>query len=145
MEKISFATSVKEYSLNDVCTVVFSPTDSFFAEKLFQVFDLLSAKQDERDERMKQAAGKKEIFEVGRAIDTEMREMLNGVFGKDVCTSLFPDRNVYARADGLPEWCNLLLATMDAMDESLTAEEKAVNPRVQQYVKKYQKYQQFKK
>lgn len=145
MEKIGFSTSVKEYSLNDACTVSFSPTDSFFAEKLFHVFDQLSGKQEEYEAQVKQVIGKKEIFEIARARDTEMREMVNGVFGADVCTSLFADRSVYSMADGLPEWCNLLLAVMDVMDETVVTEQKASNPRVQKYTAKYQKYQKFQK
>ena len=144
-EKLSFGTSVREYTLNDLCTVAFSPTDSFFAEKLFNVFDSLSVKQDEYEKQVKNAMGNREIFDIARTRDAEMREMINGIFGQDVCSSLFPNRSVYAMEDGLPEWCNLLLTVMDVMDDKLVTEQKAQSPRVQKYTSKYKKYQQYHK
>ena len=45
--------------------------------------------------------------------------------------------NVYAMADGLPVWCNLMLAVMDEIDTSFAREQKRMNPRIAKYTAKY--------
>lgn len=45
--------------------------------------------------------------------------------------------NVYALADGLPLWMNLLLAVVDLIDEKTAAETESVNPRLEKYLAKY--------
>jgi hypothetical protein len=141
MSSVKFPVSVQSYTLNDSCEVFFSPTDSFFAEKLFNVFSSLAEKNDEYEAEAQKAAGSKEVFEIARTRDAEMREMINSIFEQDVCSALFPGRCVYSMAEGLPEWCNLLLAIMDVMDVTIIAEQKQTNPRVARYTSKYQKYQ----
>ena len=81
----------------------------------------------------------REIFEIARLRDTEMRELIDGVFGRPVCAELFGDMNVYAMADGLPVWCNFLLAVMDEIDTTFAREQKLTNPRIQKYTAKYHK------
>ena len=66
-----------------------------------------------------------------------MRDIINGLFGKDVCTLLVGDINIYARADGLPLWANLILAVMDVMEVTAQAEDKAAQKRIEKYTKKY--------
>ena len=68
-----------------------------------------------------------------------MRELIDGVFGKPVCKELFSGLNVYALADGLPVWCNFLLAVMDEVDTTFSREQKAMNPRIAKYTAKYHK------
>ena len=68
-----------------------------------------------------------------------MREVINGVFEDDVCTPIFGGMNVYSLADGLPVWCNFLLAVMDEVDTSFAREQKATNPRITKYTAKYHK------
>lgn len=46
---------------------------------------------------------------------------------------------MYALAEGLPLWANLLFAIMDEMDETVMREKKAMNPRIAKYTKKYHK------
>ena len=86
-------------------------------------------------------ADKKEIFEFARERDTEMREIIDGLFGVPVSEALFGGMNVYALANGLPVWCNLMLAVMDEVDSTYAREQKATNPRIAKYTAKYQKYQ----
>ena len=74
-----------------------------------------------------------------RKLDGEMREIINDVFEFDVCSGLFGELNVYALAEGLPLWANLLFAIMDEMDETVMREKKAMNPRIAKYTKKYHK------
>lgn len=142
MADLNFATGVKEYSLNGVVKVSFNPTDSNFGERLFNTFNDLDKKQEEYKATVEKMADKKEIFEFVRARDAEMREMIDGVFNTPICNELFGEMNVYAMADGLPVWCNLMLAIMDEIDTSYAKEQKLTNPRVTKYTNKYRKYQQ---
>lgn len=138
MEKLNISTGRKSYQINDTDTIEFNPTDSSFVEKLFDVFDSLDKKQDEYREKLAAAAGKA-VFDVARQCDAEMREKINNLFDKDICGSLFGEMNVYAMADGLPVWCNLLLAVMDEIDDSFVKERQMTDERVRKYTAKYHK------
>lgn len=139
MKELKIATGVETYKLNDSVEVSFNPTDAAFGEKLFNAFDTLDKRQESYKAEVGKAEGKKELFDVVRKLDGEMREIINDVFEFDVCSGLFGELNVYALAEGLPLWANLLFAIMDEMDETVMREKKAMNPRIAKYTKKYHK------
>lgn len=139
MESLLISTGVVTYSLNDCCSVSFNPTDSAFAERLFDGFSVLDQKQQAYRAADAQRTAGADVFQLARERDKEMREIINGVFDQDVCTPLFGKLNVYALADGLPIWANLMLAVIDKMDEALAQERKAMNPRIEKYTRKYHK------
>lgn len=139
MTEIRFETGVKAYTLNDCCEICFNPTDSFFVEKLFDVFNDLDKKQEEYRAEVERTADHREIFRIARKRDAEMRDALDGILGLGVCEAVFGDVNVYALAQGVPLWANLLLAIVEELDTAFAREQKAVNPRVAKYTKKYHK------
>ena len=141
MKELNFDSGIVTYSLNGKCEVSFNPTDSAFVEKLYRAFEELDKKQEGYKAAVEKMQGKKEIFDFARERDAEMRGILNEVFGSPVSDALFGDMNVYAIANGLPVWCNLMLAVMDELDTAFAREQKASNPRIAKYTSKYQKYQ----
>ena len=141
MKELNFDSGIVTYSLNGKCDVSFNPTDSAFVVKLYRAFVELDKKQEGYKAAVEKMQGKKEIFDFARERDAEMRGILNEVFGSPVSDALFGDMNVYAIANGLPVWCNLMLAVMDELDTAFAREQKASNPRIAKYTAKYQKYQ----
>jgi len=139
MKELSIGTGVVTYSLNGTCDVSFNPTDSVFIEKLFNAFDTLDKRQESYKDEVSKNADKRELFVIARKMDGEMREIINDVFDVDVCSALFGDMNVYALSDGLPVWANLMLTIMDEIDTTFAREQKATNPRISKYTKKYQR------
>ena len=139
MKELSIGTGVVTYSLNGACEVSFNPTDSVFIEKLFNAFDTLDKRQESYKDEVSKNADKRELFVIARKMDGEMREIINDVFDEDVCSALFGDMNVYALSDGLPVWANLMLTIMDEIDTTFAREQKATNPRISKYTKKYQR------
>lgn len=137
MSELNFDTGIVTFSVNGKCDVAFNPTDSVFVERLFRAFDTLDKKQEAYKDEVAKMTDKRQIFEFARKRDAEMREIINEVFGVDLCASVFGDMNVYAMANGLPVWCNLMLAVMDEVDTTFAREQKATNPRVQKYTAKY--------
>lgn len=137
MAVINFDSGVKEYTINDKFTVRFNPTDSNFAETLVKVFDELDRHQEEYNDGTNE--GGRAVFDRNRAIDAKMRKQLDSVFGDGACEVLFGSMNVYALADGLPVWANLMLATIDEMSDSVKAEQKKTNPRIAKYTARYKK------
>ncbi len=137
MPEIKFETGLVTYDLNGQCQVCFNPTDSAFAERLCTAFETLDKKQEEYQSKTEKAADKKEIFDAIRSMDAEMREVINNLFGTPICSTLFGNMNVYALADGLPAWANLMLAVMEEIRLSFAREQKATNPRIEKYTKKY--------
>lgn len=139
MKELNFDTGVATYAINGKCELSFNPTDSAFVEKLFTAFETLDKKQDAYKAEVEKTANKREVFDTARKMDEEMREIINEAFGTDLCNALFGEMNVYALADGLPVWANLMLAVMDEVDTTFAREQKATNPRVSKYTKKYHK------
>lgn len=139
MKEIRFETGVETFSLNGSAEVSFNPTDSAFVENLFNAFDTLDKRQESYRSEVERTADKKEVFGIARRMDGEMREIINCVFGADVCGTLFGGMNVYALADGLPIWANLMLAVMDEIDTAFSREQKATNPRIAKYTQKYKR------
>lgn len=139
MSELNFETGLVTYNLNGVCEVRFNPTDSDFVERLFNAFDTLDKKQDRYKEEIDKISDKKEVFQIARERDAEMRGIIDGLFDAPVCDALFGKMNVYAVADGLPVWCNLMLAVMDEIDTTFSREQKRTNPRVAKYTAKYHK------
>lgn len=139
MKELNFDTGLVNYSINGKCEVAFNPTDSAFVEKLFNAFDVLDKKQESYKEEVEKTANKREVFETARKMDEEMREIINDVFCFNICGELFGEMNVYALADGMPVWANLMLAIMDEVDTTFAREQKATNTRISKYTKKYHK------
>lgn len=137
MSELKFESGLKVYRVNDACDIAFNPTDDSFIERLYAVFSELDAKQEQRKAEIAKNADTKEIFELARRYDTEMREMIDGLFDAPVCEKVFGNMSTGALAGGFPVWANLLLAIMDEVDASFVQEQKMTNSRVTKYTSKY--------
>lgn len=139
MKELNFESGLVTYSLNGKCEVSFNPTDSNFVERLYSAFEELDKKQDGYKAQIEKMSNKREIFDFARERDAEMRAMVDEAMGTPVCDALFGDMNVYALADGLPVWANLMLVVMDEVDTSFAKQQKLTNPRIAKYTSKYHK------
>ena len=139
MSAISFDLGVKEYSVNGSYTLMFNPTDMSYVEKVFSTFEALDGMQESFSTKLTEDMNGEQLFNVTREMDKEMRAVLDEMFGADFCKEVFKTLHVYAIADGLPVWCNLMLAIVDELDASFVAEKKKTNPRIQKYISKYTK------
>ena len=137
MKALNFETGLVTFDLNGKVKVSFNPTDSAFVESLFNAFEHLDQRHEAYKAEVEKMADKKKIFDFTRERDREMREVIDGVFDAPVCAPLFGSMNVYAMANGLPVWCNFMLAIMDEIDTTFAREQKATNPRVSKYMAKY--------
>lgn len=144
---ITVSTGMKEFPItNDkgdvVAVVVFNPTDPAFAERLYMAFAILDDQDQRYHEKMAELGGKEDpakIFEIAREMDNEMRRKLDEALGTEVCGPAFGNVSVYAWANGLPIWANLLLSIMDEMDSAIVSERKAADPRIKKYTAKFGK------
>lgn len=139
MKELSFETGLVTYNLNGKADVTLNPTDSAFVERLFNTFDELDKKQEAYKAEIEKVADKREIFVIARKRDAEMRAMIDDTFGQPICDALFGGMNVYAMADGLPVWANLMLAVMDEIDTTFAREQKQTDSRIKKYTAKYHK------
>lgn len=133
---LQFDTGVVNYDINGVINISFNPTDTTFVEGLFKTFDDLDKKQEAYKAEI-EAADKREIFNIARRRDAEMRQMIDAALGAPVCDALFGGMNVYALASGLPVWANLLLTIMDEIDTVFAREQKMTDGRIRKYSEKY--------
>lgn len=141
MAELNFDTGLVTYSINGKCNVSFNPTDSNFVGRLHAAFESLDKLQEDLKGKYSEIDDNRKVFDFAKEADTEMRNIIDGVFEKSVCSDLFGDMNVYAIASGLPVWCNFMLAVMDEIDGKYESEQKLTNQRVERYVAKYRKYQ----
>ncbi len=139
MKEISVPDGLEEYRLNDRVTVRFNPTDPVFLEKLSSAFAQLDALQRENAEKREKVTDEGKVFSLARDLDGRMREILNALFGQDVCAPLFGGLNVFASAGGLPLWANLMLAVAAEVQSAMQGELAAREERIARYVSKYQK------
>lgn len=138
MQELSISTGLVTYKVNGGCEVTINPTDVAFVEKLYSVFEELDRKQEDYKAEIN-AAEKREVFNIANRMDTELREMVNGAFGIDICSAVFGNMSVCAMADGLPLWANLLLGFMDVVDDTFISEQKKTSARITKYSSKYHK------
>lgn len=138
MADIRFDTGVKEFNINGAVTVRFSPTDILFIEKVYNAMESIDKRQESYREEIKTMKDEA-VFDLARRVDADAREEINAIFGSDICTPVFGDLSLYAVADGLPVWVNLLLAIIDQFDGAFAEEKKKTNPRIAKYTAKYSK------
>ncbi len=139
MRELNFETGRVTYKVNGSAELTFNPGDIGFVEKLFNTFDKLAKRQDNAEEENRHAEGA-ELFEIARKRNNEMRAEIDAIFEKPVCDSIFGKTNVFAIADGMPLWCNFLLAIIDEIDTTTAGIQQKTNERVQRYTAKYAKY-----
>lgn len=139
MKELNFATGLITYKVNGTAELTFNPSDVGFVEKLFNAFDKLAKRQDDAENENTQVEGA-ELFALARKRNEEMRAEIDAIFEEPVCDSIFGKTNVFAIADGMPLWCNFLMAVIDEIDLSADELPKRTNQRVDEYTAKYSKY-----
>ena len=137
MKSLSFDSGIEEYDLDGKVTVRFNPTDVSFLEKLSDSFQVLDLIQEEVKLSQEEITDEKDVFNLAKNLDTKMRDIINALFGQDVCTPLFGEMNLFASAGGLPVWANLMLAIADEVQNSMQGELKKREARIRKYTDKY--------
>lgn len=136
MNKLNFSTGVKTFAVNDgAVEVAYNPTDTYFAERVYDVFLGLAEKYEAGKD--KKFDDNKAFFDYARARDKEVCEAVDGLFGEGVADGLFQGVSSCAMADGLPLWTNFLLTIIDTIPAEMSKQIKASKPRVEKYLQKY--------
>lgn len=144
MKRLQFNTqNTDDYEIGGA-VITLNPTDAKFAARLVSAFDGLDALEAQMQDALNKDDGA--VAELER-IDREMRAVINKMFagiqytpqGSNIADLICGGVSLYAISDGLPVWTNLLLALMDEVDEAITSQQAASDPRVEAYLKKYDK------
>ena len=135
MKELNFDLGLNEYDLGGKVTVQFNPTDVSFLEKLSESFATLDRIQEEV--KREEISDEKDVHNLAKNLDTKMREIIDALFGMDVCTPLFGEMNLFASAGGLPVWANLMLAIADEVQASMQGELEKRNDKIRKYTEKY--------
>lgn len=133
----TISTGVKEYNINGAVKVHFNPTDVVFAEKVIDTFATLESRQDAYKQELDKAKTTRDVFDVAHKWDTDMREKIDNAFDVPVCQAVFGDMNVYAMADGLPVWMNLMFAVMDEISAGFKNSGEEIPAKIKAYTEKY--------
>ena len=137
MKELNFDLGLNEYDLGGQAAVKFNPTDISFLEKLSDSFAYLDLIQEEVKLSREEITDEKDIYNLAKNLDGKMRDIINALFGQDVCTPLFGEMNLFASAGGLPVWANLMLAIADEVQDSMDSELKQREARIRKYTEKY--------
>ena len=135
MKELNFDLGLNEYDLGGKVTVKFNPTDVSFLEKLSDSFATLDKIQEEV--KREEITEEKDVYNLAKNLDAKMRDIINALFGQDVCTPLFGEMNLFSSAGGLPVWANLMLAIADEVQASMDSELKQREARIRKYTEKY--------
>ena len=130
---------IQEISINDKVSVWINLTDMNFIARVFMIFDAMDKHQEKYQSMLKTTENLQDIFKTAREMDAEMRTLINTLFDTDVCTPIFGDMNVYALAGGTPVWFNLIMCLIENMDDTVVAEKKKTNPKLQKYLARFNK------
>lgn len=136
-KKLSVDLGLVTFSINDKCNVTFNPTDTAFVERFYAAFEELDKHQDSYKAEIERTSNTREIFDIARKLDEDMRSLMDGVLGKGVSEAVFGSMNLYAMSGGLPVWANLMLGVLDEVDDSFKREQKLTDARVEKYTSKY--------
>ena len=139
MKELNFDLGLNEYDLGGKVTVKFNPTDVSFLEKLSESFATLDLIQEEVKLSREEISDEKDVYNLAKNLDGKMRDIIDALFGTDVCTPLFGEMNLFASAGGLPVWANLMLAVADEVQNSMDSELKQREARIRKYTEKYKK------
>lgn len=112
--------TMKSYRLNDVCVVELDPDDPATAERIAATAKAIEGVLNANKRALTRTKDPRKLLEASKRVDGEVREMLDDVFGKSVCTPLFGSTSVLALADGTPLWANLLAAVMEEIENGRT-------------------------
>lgn len=139
MKSLQINTGVEEYRLNDAVSVYLNPADPGFVKRLLDRFSELEQQDKAWREKLKAIEDPAEVLKAYDEGDLMFRSAVDDVLGEGVCSALLGSVSVLAFADGAPIWMNILLAIMDIIDEAVSREQSTVNPKLEQYLKKYRK------
>lgn len=138
-KELGFEDGIVQYSINGGKAVIaINPTDSAFVDRLYSAFEAMDKQQERYKAKIEKTANHREVFDIAKEMDAEMRQLIDEVFG-GVSESIFGRMSTYSVANGLPVWCNFMLAVMDEIDTTFAREQKATNPRIQKYTAKYRR------
>lgn len=140
MKEISFDSGLISYSLNGKLEVSFNPADPVFVERLYGGIDKMGDIQDAYANKADELKDPTEVFSVARQRDSEIGEVMDGVFGAPVCDAVFGNMSPCAFANGFPVWLNLMLSIVDEVESSAVEIQKQADPRIAKLKAKYQKY-----
>ena len=131
---IQVSTGTREFNLGGKVIIYFNPTDVTFLDRMRNTFAEMQKQQEEIANEISNAD---DVFEACKRIDADMREKLNSIFAKDIVTPLIGDMNVYALADGLPIWANILTAIMKTIEDCVEEERSKSEAKIKEYTEKY--------
>lgn len=140
MKNINVNAAYEEYNINGKIVVRFNPLDSEFVKRFIAAAEALADCQEKFGNDV-QGVEPDNFFAISEQTNAKMREIINGLFGEDVCTPIWDAMHLTALSDGLPIWCDLMLALMDEIHEAMSAKKQKMerNPRLDKYLAKYQK------
>lgn len=131
--EIKVNTGLVTYNLGGKVEVAFNPTDMAFGDRLLKAIDGLCELQEKP-----YPDDTKELLADMLKRDAEARELIDELFEKEVCKPLYGTISVFALADGLPLWANLLTAILKQMNEGSEKRMKEAEARIAKYTKGYE-------
>ena len=118
MRELNFNSGIESFSVNGVENALrFNPTDIELLRKIYVSMKDLEAKQKERNSAQSDSDDIIDTLNKAKQLDTEMRSIIDGVFGDGLCSTIFGDASLYAFADGLPVWPLFILAVINLFNK----------------------------
>lgn len=135
---LSFDTGVKSYTVNGVENAFSANlTDGNFIDRLCEAVTTLE--RQHKAFSVPDDANLDDTLDAIRGYDKNVRKAIDGVLGDGVSDKVFGDLSTFALAGGQPIWLNLLFSIMEESERQFAEEERAVNPKLKKFIRKYGK------
>ena len=145
-KQLNFDTGFISYEVNgEDVGIRLNLTDTEFFRKLYYTFESLDKVCNDYQKRMVEIPDEEgaKRYEVLMDLDKEIENRIDTAFNSPgLSEKIFRVDGVHispnAMAGGLPIWANFLLAVIDEYSDAVKAQANLTQPKINQYLKKYQ-------
>lgn len=140
MNTFKLNTGIETLKINEETEVSFNPSDINFFNRIYDAFDKSDKIYKACQQKISGLNDWKAIYKIMGEADTEIRGLIDDVFGVPLCVSAFGNMHITSRTeDGVPIWADLLMQIIDMCDVELDGMESKMTAKVKKYTDKYTK------
>lgn len=138
MNNIKFNDGMKSFSVNgdENKKIYFNPSDYNILERFKTAFAQIENLETKYNETKK---NNNRVMETSIALDKEIKEAINYIFGSDVSTIAFGTTNCLSTAGGEPICVNFLNAVLPILKKEIKAEKEKSEKKIAKYTKQVKK------
>lgn len=142
-EKFGLDTGVRRYLMGGGEILAFNPSDTFLITRMYTAMkklDEMQAEYKKTADKISQETMTDEVFDFMEKMDTDMREIINGIFRQELSEAAFDGVGLYAyNRAGVPIWIAFFDGVMSRMETTVKKAQSEQTQRVEKLLAKYKR------